>query len=397
MDPEIELLRNNSKNVNDFLCDITDDTKYNTTQIYANLKNCLVGKTANIYSCGPSFTEYKDKMPMDEDTIKICIKGTYNIVKNPDIFIFDNRIKAGNRVDDKYELHNKFKIFMGDYYFNNFKGWINNLPPVYKYPTEEAQFQNANLILTPGQDNMTYLLNGINLNIEEIQPVHLFNTMDNNNKIFYGNYNIFFPLVYRLLLLFDYMGVKKFNITGVDGFNPDFSQNHYFEKNSRPKFIGYDGFVSTFFDYILDYSKFDITMYSDKSNANIQIPRYKKMDLSYHFSNKLKMNTLTLPDTITNTNHILLLQMIHCLAINDVKCNVDITSIPVDKIIEILEQKKLQITLENIINHVVFKKFPNDFNAGEYKQLHEDLKHMTDLEASIHYNNHGITEGRRYK
>jgi hypothetical protein len=35
-------------------------------------------------------------------------------------------------------------------------------------------------------------------------------------------------MVYRLLILFDYMGVKKFNITGVDGFNPDFSQNHYF-------------------------------------------------------------------------------------------------------------------------------------------------------------------------
>ena len=201
---------------------------------------------------------------------------------------------------------------------------------------------------------MTYLLNA-NLNIEEIQPVHLFNMIDNENKIFYGNYNILFPLVYRLLLLFDYMGVKKFNITGFDNFNHDFSQQHYFD-NSRPNFIGYDTLASTFFDYILDYSKFDITLYSDRSNANIQIPRYKKMDLSYHFSNKLKMNTLTLSDTITNTNHILLLQMIHCLAINGVRCNIDITSTPVDKIIEILEQKKIPITFKNIISYIHEKK-----------------------------------------
>ena len=188
------------------------DLKYLAQYIYRSVRykwvNCLVEKTANIYSCGPSFTEYKDKMPMDEDTIKICIKGTYNFVKNPDILIFDNRIKAYNRVYDKYELHNKFKIFMGDYYFNNFKDWINNLSPVYKYPTEEAQFQNANLIFTPGQDNMTYLSNG-NFNTEEIQPIHLINTTDNNNKIFYGNYNIFCPLVYKLLLLFDLYGCKK--------------------------------------------------------------------------------------------------------------------------------------------------------------------------------------------
>ena len=194
------------------------------------------------------------------------------------------------------------------------------------------------------------------------------------------------------------MGVKKFNITGVDGINPDFSQSHYFDKIYRSKFIGYDTLATTFFDYILDYSKFDITLYSDKSNTNIQIPRYKKMDLSYHFSNKLKMNTLTLPDTITNTNHILLLQMIHCLAINDVRCNVDITSTPVNKIIDILEQKNRQITFENIIQVTHnLSNLPNDFNAGEYKQLHEDLRRMTDLRASIHYNNHGITEKRRYK
>ena len=354
MDSEIELLRNNSKNINDFMCAISDHDKYSTSQIYSNLKNCLHGKSANIYSCGPSFNEFNDKIPIDKDTIKICVKGTYNLIKNPDILIFDERIKSGKRKDDIYDVNNNFKIFMGDYFFHNFQDRIDNLPPIYNYPTEEAQFRNPNLIFTPSQYNMTYLLNA-NLNIEEIQPVHLFNMIDNENKIFYGNYNILFPLVYRLLLLFDYMGVKKFNITGVDGMNPDFSQNHYFD-NSIPNFIGYDTICSVFFDYILDYSKFDITLYSDKSNANIQIPRYKEMDLSYHFSNKLKMNTLTLPDTITNTNHILLLQMIHCLVINGVKCNIDITSTPVDKIIEILEQKKLPITFKNIISYIHEKK-----------------------------------------
>lgn len=350
----LEYIKDQSKNINDFLYNITNSTQFTTTQIYENLKDSLSGKTANIYSCGPSFSEFKDKIPIDEDTIKICIKGTYNLIENPDILIFDNRVKTGHRVNDVYNITDKtFKIYMGDYFYTDFFKYIRSLPPVYNYPVNNEVFNSANLYFTPNSTFSSYEQRIDKLNNDKMSLV---SHIDNNLSIIYGNYNIYFPLVYRLLLLFDYMGVKKFNITGVDGFNPDFSQNHYFEKNSIQKFLGYDTIATTFFDYSLDYSKFDITLYSDKSNANIQIPRYKEMDLSYHFSNKLKTTALTLPDTITNTNHILLLQMIHCLAINGVRCNIDIISTPVDKIIEILEQKNLEITFENIINYIHEKK-----------------------------------------
>lgn len=350
MDPEIELLRNNSKNINDFLCDITDNKKYNTSQIYANLKNCLVGKTANIYSCGPSFNDYKDKLPVDDNTIKICVKGTYNIVENADILIFDNRIKAGYRVDDKYELHNKFKIFTGDYYFNNFKDWINNLPPVYKYPLNEVAFQTANLIFSPDKTVVPHL----DMKQCGMEDISFVTNIDNASNIIYGNYNISVPLIYRLLELFDYMGIKKFNITGYDLINPDCSQQHYFDKDkSNPNFVGYDTVIMQFYDYLLDYSKYDIVLYSDKSNANINIPRHKKMDLSYHFENKIKNTDLSLPDIITNPKHILFLQLIHYLAKNRVKCDRDCLSTPIDQIIQLLIKNTLPITYENIITYVL--------------------------------------------
>ena len=39
---------------------------------------------------------------------------------------------------------------------------------------------------------------------------------------------------------------------------------------------------------------------------------------------------------------------------------------------------------------------PDDFNAKEYIELNEDLKHMTEIEAKNHYEYHGYKEHRKY-
>jgi len=43
------------------------------------------------------------------------------------------------------------------------------------------------------------------------------------------------------------------------------------------------------------------------------------------------------------------------------------------------------------------KNIPEDFVAIEYKEIHEDLQHMTDLQARIHYEDSGHKENRKYK
>ena len=44
-----------------------------------------------------------------------------------------------------------------------------------------------------------------------------------------------------------------------------------------------------------------------------------------------------------------------------------------------------------------YSNIPGDFSAKEYIELNEDLKHMNELQAKIHYENHGYKENRKYK
>ena len=45
----------------------------------------------------------------------------------------------------------------------------------------------------------------------------------------------------------------------------------------------------------------------------------------------------------------------------------------------------------------VYEKIPADFNSVEYKSLHPDLIHFSDIDALNHFKNNGIYEGRLYK
>lgn len=44
-----------------------------------------------------------------------------------------------------------------------------------------------------------------------------------------------------------------------------------------------------------------------------------------------------------------------------------------------------------------YDKFPDDFNPVSYIELNEDLKHMSEDEATKHFEKHGFKEGRLYK
>ena len=44
-----------------------------------------------------------------------------------------------------------------------------------------------------------------------------------------------------------------------------------------------------------------------------------------------------------------------------------------------------------------YENIPEDFNAKEYIVLNEDLKHMSEIEAKLHYEYNGYKENRKYK
>lgn len=384
-----------NKNISEFLIKITDKSKYTDLQIFKNLKNCLYGYNANIYSCGTSFNDFNNLMPIDSNTIKICIKGTFNKIIKPDIFIFDNRINSGGRINDKFILDNIFKIYMGDYFFCNYKTYVNNLSEVYNFPKNNKDFLNPDLILTPSQKYSSDIF----INPKDIK---IFND-DLSNNIIYGNYNIYVPLIYRVLYLFKYMGINQFNITGVDIITSDFSQKHYFEKDVKIKQIGHDTLIYLYYEYILNYSKFNIKLYSNNSNANINIPRYKNIDTSYHIIHKINNISVPVDKSKFNYHQLIYLKLIELIInenINVILPNKIFNFNKLINIIKILNKFNIPINFDNIISlhiDVNFNLLPSDFNPKIYKIINNDLKNLDKLKLILHYINNSNKEKRKYK
>ena len=84
----------NKNSISKYLINITDTKKYSNEEIYNNLKNCLDGKKACLFSCGPNLNEHKDRfheIENDDNIIKCCFKNT---VIKPDIFACGNYLKG---------------------------------------------------------------------------------------------------------------------------------------------------------------------------------------------------------------------------------------------------------------------------------------------------------------
>jgi hypothetical protein len=64
---------------------------------------------------------------------------------------------------------------------------------------------------------------------------------------------------------------------------------------------------------------------------------------------------------------------------------------------EMLKSEDLTYCTENDLQYIYNKHTPKDFDPKEYKELNDDLKDMTNLEAKYHYEHFGYKENRKYK
>ena len=65
----------------------------------------------------------------------------------------------------------------------------------------------------------------------------------------------------------------------------------------------------------------------------------------------------------------------------------------------VIKLKRLNFTIynTNFFKSNKIRKLPNDFDAKIYKNMHADLVHFSDKDASQHFIDYGINEGRKYK
>ena len=90
---EIDQMRAESKNISEFLINITNKEKYTPKQIYDNLNNCLYNYKSALFSCGHNVKEHQDKYNQIENSdefIRCCWKN--NIIDNIDIIGIGNNI-----------------------------------------------------------------------------------------------------------------------------------------------------------------------------------------------------------------------------------------------------------------------------------------------------------------
>lgn len=357
---DIEKLRILTKSVSEFLIELTN--KYKGEELISKIKNCLHNREVNIYSNGSSFNEFYKKMPINKNTIKFCIKPSANYFNDYDIFAYDDRLKSGHRINFDYNVTDEhFKIFFSDNFINdNFDNYVKQRSDSpYNYP---QNWFKPNLIISPTQKyhgNIFMSQNEINL---------MKYCKDN---IIYGDFMKYLPLFFRVMKLFYHMGIKKFNITGVDGITDEFKQKHYFEDKFST--IGYDTLIDYFYSNILNFDKYDITIFSDTS----QLPNLKKYnnEINLPKSREYVLNNKIDLDKYKFENYqVFYLKIIQHLVDNNIpivgqKFN-DVT-----KCINFLESQNINVDFENLVFLITkIHLLPDDFNYNFYKIKNKDFK-----------------------
>ena len=519
---EIDQMRAESKNISEFLINITNKEKYTPKQIYDNLNNCLYNYKSALFSCGHNVKEHQDKYNQIENSdefIRCCWKN--NIIDNIDIIGIGNNI---NLTIDYLENNQSFVLCIQPPIISNEIPHFQIKKTTIKFiDKNDALYfdKKHNKTLSPNfMDNDIYIFI-VFLRYIGLKEINLFGFYLDNKMLDIRNYNYYDDIIcckfhyYETIdksrtkepgVFYDHLNscslknwadsnnTKIYNVSNTGCLSntipritfesiflnnktiiePEYKyedlsvqmdkyidKEFYYRKYNKPFTIqdyvesiyyinpindkdlrkGYQ--ISDLLREIMGVTAY-IIKYPGTHNPNIkainmnldtvfgchyllrfnnamEICFYKDFDLinSNEYwdeklienSNKISIFTnkdiidLDYPLQIYNESkyfYLLLLKLrFKCI---DNLPN-DFNAIEYKQLNEDLKHMTDLGTSEHYINQGISEKrrykcidnLPNNFNASEYKQLHEDLKHMTDLEASVHYINQGISEKRRYK
>jgi len=389
---------NKSIDVKKYIREITNKEIYSTEQIYANLKDCLKDRECAIFSCGPSIETHKEyikKLP--KDIIKIVIKTSFPYIDDYDFFIFDDRLHAGHRTNIIYNINETaIKIFIGDYYEEEYKGF---------YHDRKLSVEPDLLFIPKYRGSDKIIIDDINM-CDYIKK-----------NIIYTNTNIYVSLLIRLLILYDYMGIKKYNLFGFD----DFCTN---ENNGLPlictEWMGIDTFISNYYNNnhlidIINKNKLDIILYSNYSQIHTKIERiltdnYDEKKNMHHYMifyrdyykkyDDYKKFFIEICKKFYDSNTELIEYYYYIFKKNIIHL---INNLDKDLLYNIFSKKSTLLEIFfyvwNLMYHLVLLNInlPNDFNVIEYKKLNFDLQKLDDTDAILHYIKFGINEKRIYK
>ena len=248
---------------------------------FINCKDILKGKKVILLSCGPSIEKYKNLINIKdkENTIIVAIKTATDYSKgNEDFFFYDERVYRGIRNKFKYQLNSKsIKILCKNY--------------VEHEDIDTNIKHDLALCLTKNPP-------GFFINYEDIKF-----TANNNIKKIFSNFHYFFPIFLKALLFMEYLGVKDFDIFGVNWYNEDISPQLKHFLNHKPRRILFDNLMGSFFSNIflkniIKKRKLNVKLYSEYSQVDISIPRlnldktvfFQKSNFYYDNLNSIQNN-----------------------------------------------------------------------------------------------------------
>ena len=241
----------------------------------ASCKKLLSDKKVTILSCGPSIEDYKDLIKRKDNTIIATIKTATNYSKgDEDFFFYDNRIFDGHRHNFKYTLNSKsIKVFTHDYL--NEENDAEKTAKVKSKITRDIQ-----MCVNPNAP--AFCIDDCKIKFT-----------DQKKRIYYDG-NILMPIFIRVIVFFANLGVKKFNLFGVNWYNEDItSQAKHFEPWVQPK-IGFDNLIGSFYsnillDNIIKKYNLNMNVYAEYSQISIRIPRISlNKEVFYQKSNFYK-------------------------------------------------------------------------------------------------------------
>lgn len=248
---------------------------------FINCKDLLKNKNKKVIllSCGPSIEEYKDVFLnlLDKDYIIVTIK-TANIYTNgrEDFFFYNENLHTRGRKYINYKCDNKvIKVFCRNYYETVYVKLkiTHDIHFCIKYNDSRFMIENDDF---------------------------KFEKSDIKNKIYY-NVDGFFPIYLKAIMFFNYLGVKEYDIFGVNWYEEDLKcqRKHYTDRIGNK--LLFDNLTGSFYSNIflkdlINKEKLKLRLFSNYSQMDICIPRiniynevfYQKSNYFYKCLNILK-------------------------------------------------------------------------------------------------------------